>query len=151
VRHLESALAVGRRLGARPALARTRIDLAGVLLGRGRPDDRARARRLLEPAAREAAELGMTTLADTAARLTLGSRPADDGPAPAEPSPLTQRELEVLQLVARGLANKQIARTLAVSDKTVKTHVSNILAKVGAADRTQAAIYAVRSGLVAEH
>jgi DNA-binding NarL/FixJ family response regulator len=65
-----------------------------------------------------------------------------------EEAPLTDREQEVLRLVARGLPNKRIARELGVSEKTVKTHVSNILAKLGVDDRTQAALYAVRAGLV---
>jgi two-component system, NarL family, response regulator LiaR len=60
---------------------------------------------------------------------------------------LTERELEVLRLIARGLANKLIAQELVVSEKTVKTHVSNILAKLHLTDRTQAALYAVREGL----
>jgi len=68
-----------------------------------------------------------------------GERPASAG--------LTERELEVLRLIARGLSNKLIARELVVSEKTVKTHVSNILAKLHLADRTQAALYAVREGL----
>jgi NarL family two-component system response regulator LiaR len=63
------------------------------------------------------------------------------------PGGLTERELEVLLLIARGLPNKQIAAELVVSEKTVKTHVSNILAKLHLADRTQAALYAVREGL----
>ena len=61
---------------------------------------------------------------------------------------LTERELEVLRLIARGLPNKSIAAELVVSEKTVKTHVSNILAKLQLADRTQAALYAVRERLV---
>jgi NarL family two-component system response regulator LiaR len=61
---------------------------------------------------------------------------------------LTERELEVIRLIARGLSNKLIARELVVSEKTVKTHVSNILAKLHLADRTQAALYAVRERLV---
>lgn len=62
--------------------------------------------------------------------------------------PLTPRESEVLRLVARGLTNRLIARELALSEKTVKAHVSAVLGKLGVADRTQAALYAVRAGMV---
>ncbi|WP_020573250.1 response regulator [Actinopolymorpha alba] len=61
---------------------------------------------------------------------------------------LTEREREVLAEIARGRSNREIARALVLSEKTVKTHVSSILAKLGLADRTQAALYAVRSGLI---
>ena len=73
---------------------------------------------------------------------------AADGPRPGPGHDLTPRELEVLRLVAHGLANKLIARELGVAEKTVKTHVSHILGKLGLTDRTQAALYAVRHGLV---
>ncbi|HET9140352.1 response regulator transcription factor [Actinophytocola sp.] len=66
-------------------------------------------------------------------------------PAAAE---LTAREREVLAEVARGRSNREIARALSLSEKTVKTHVSAILGKLGVQDRTQAALRAVRSGLV---
>jgi NarL family two-component system response regulator LiaR len=71
-------------------------------------------------------------------------------PAPSPRQPLTARELEVLALIASGLPNKLIARDLGLSEKTVKTHVSNILGKLGLTDRTQAALYAVREGLMIE-
>jgi two-component system, NarL family, response regulator LiaR len=62
--------------------------------------------------------------------------------------PLTPREREVLALIGRGMANKVIARELTLSEKTVKAHVSSILAKLGVTDRTQAALHAVSAGLV---
>jgi two-component system, NarL family, response regulator LiaR len=62
--------------------------------------------------------------------------------------PLTPREREVLALIGRGMPNKIIARELSLSEKTVKAHVSSILAKLGVTDRTQAALYAVREGIV---
>ena len=67
---------------------------------------------------------------------------------PEEPDALTPRETEVLRLLAEGLANKEIARALGIGEKTVKTHVSNILSKLGVLSRTQAALQAVRMGLV---
>jgi len=71
-------------------------------------------------------------------------------PAPAPPDELTERELEVLRLIAAGLNNRQIADRLVISEKTVKTHVSSILAKLRVEDRTQAAVYALRHGLASE-
>jgi len=62
--------------------------------------------------------------------------------------PLTQRESEVLRQMAFGLTNKEIAQALGISYETVKEHVQHILRKVGVSDRTQAAVWAVRQGLV---
>lgn len=61
---------------------------------------------------------------------------------------LTKREIEVLKLLAEGLFNKEIAYMLAISEKTVKNHVSNIFKKINVSDRTQAAVYAIRNNLV---
>ena len=61
---------------------------------------------------------------------------------------LTDRELEVLKLIANGLTNSEIAGSLVISENTVKGHVSNILSKLHLADRTQAAVYAWREGIV---
>ncbi len=68
-------------------------------------------------------------------------------PPPAVEPDLTERELEVLRLLAQGLNNHEIAQQLVISEKTVKTHVSNILGKLHLEDRTQAAIYALKRGL----
>lgn len=67
---------------------------------------------------------------------------------PDSPEKLTPRETEVLRLVATGMANKEIGRALGIAEKTVKTHVSNILSKLDLLSRTEAALYAVRVGLV---
>jgi NarL family two-component system response regulator LiaR len=72
------------------------------------------------------------------------SRPAE---RPPTPDPLTPREVEVLQMVAQGLSNQEIAERLVISETTVRTHVSNILSKLHLASRTQAALYALREGL----
>ncbi len=66
---------------------------------------------------------------------------------PLSADPLTERELEVLRLIARGCNNKAIAEQLIIADITVRTHVSNILGKLHLASRTQAALYAVREGI----
>jgi NarL family two-component system response regulator LiaR len=68
--------------------------------------------------------------------------------APESPEALTERETEVLRLLAQGRSNKEIAHLLTIGEKTVKTHVSSILAKLNVSSRTQAALYAVRIGLV---
>ena len=68
--------------------------------------------------------------------------------APESPEALTERETDVLRLLAQGQSNKEIARELNIGEKTVKTHVSNVLGKLGVQSRTQAALYAVRIGLV---
>ena len=66
---------------------------------------------------------------------------------PPTPDPLTPREVEVLGLVAKGMENPDIARTLVISEATIRTHVSNIMNKLHLASRTQAALYALREGL----
>jgi NarL family two-component system response regulator LiaR len=75
----------------------------------------------------------------------LASPSTDQGP-----DELTPRETEVLRLIAEGMSNREIAQALTISEKTVKTHVSNILSKLHLADRTQAAIYAHQHGLAPE-
>jgi DNA-binding NarL/FixJ family response regulator len=72
------------------------------------------------------------------------AQPAGEPP----PDRLTPREREVLELIGRGYANKRIAVELGLSEKTVKTHVSHLLAKLGVRDRTQAAVHALRAGII---
>ena len=82
---------------------------------------------------------------DIAAKLMLElQRPSD---LPPTEEPLTEREMDVLRLIAQGLTNQEIAENLVIGVGTVRTHVSNILAKLHLANRTQAALYALREGL----
>ena len=110
---------------------------AGYLLKNAQPQELARAVR--------AAHAGEALLDPHIAARLLESIARPGGEAPADA--LTRREGEVLELIARGLSNKRIARELGIAEKTVKTHVGHVLAKLGVTDRTQAALHAVRAGL----
>lgn len=90
---------------------------------------------------------GESSLHPTIARRLLLelSSPPERGP---ESDCLTEREIEVLQLVAQGQSNREVAELLTISEATVRTHVSNILSKLNLCSRTQAALYALREGLV---
>ncbi len=92
---------------------------------------------------------GEPQLHPDAARMLMGlaMRPK---PVAAQPVALTERERDVIALLAEGSSNKQIARELSISETTVKGHVANILGKLELTDRTQAAVYAVRHGLARE-
>jgi DNA-binding NarL/FixJ family response regulator len=91
----------------------------------------------------KAAAVGQVQLSPQAA-----ARLMRDVVAPEQAEPLSEREVQVLRLLAHGSANKQIARDLGIAEKTVKTHVSSILGKLGVQSRTQAALFAGRVGLV---
>jgi NarL family two-component system response regulator LiaR len=111
----------------------------GYLLKESAPEDLVQAIRQIHR--------GESSLHPTIARKVLQeiTHPAD---RPPTPNPLTEREAEVLRLVAQGLSNQDIAKKLNISDPTVRTHVSNILGKLHLATRIQAALYALREGLV---
>ena len=97
-------------------------------------------------------ELRRTIVAAAAGQVRMSPRAAaqlvSEVRAPEGGEALTDRENDVLRLIADGKANKEIAQSLSVSDQTVKTHVSNVLAKLGVQSRTQAALHAFRLGLV---
>ena len=118
-----------------PAL---RSGAAGYLLKNAKPQELARAVR--------AAHAGEALLDPVVAARLVESLAADGGDEPLDR--LTPREREVLVLIGRGFPNKRIALELGVAEKTVKTHVGHVLAKLGVSDRTQAAVFAVRAGLV---
>lgn len=111
---------------------------AGYLLKNVQPRELARAVR--------AAHRGEALLDPVVAAKLVDAIAQPRGAAPADG--LTPREREVLALIARGRSNKLIARELGISEKTVKTHVGHVLAKLGVTDRTQAALRAVEAGLV---
>ncbi len=115
-----------------PAL---RAGAAGYLLKNVEPQELARAIRLADAGEAMIDPVVAARLVD--ALVEVGG---DEGPK------LTRREQEVLELIGRGLANKRIALELGIAEKTVKTHVSHVLAKLGVSDRTQAALYVERSG-----
>ena len=89
---------------------------------------------------------GASSLHPTIARMLIREASEPTKLPPTE-NPLTDREVDVLKLVARGLSNEEISKVLVVSDRTVSTHVSNILEKLHLANRTQAALYALGEGL----
>jgi DNA-binding NarL/FixJ family response regulator len=111
---------------------------AGYLLKDVEPAELVRAVRL--------ANAGEAMIAPTVAARLVDA--IADRPRPPARAQLTRREHEVLELIARGRPNKRIAIELGISEKTVKAHVGRLLAKLGVADRTQAALLAVREGLV---
>ena len=117
--------------------AALRAGAAGFLLKDTEPADLVRAIRT--------AHAGQSTLSPAVATRVIEQLAG--GGRPRALDVLTPRELEVLRLIARGRSNKRIALELGVAEKTVKTHVGHVLAKLDLTDRTQAALYAVREGL----
>jgi DNA-binding CsgD family transcriptional regulator len=148
--HFEDALAMNARMGARPWLAHTQHEYAKMLLARHQPGDHDKATVLLDTALVTARELGMYALEE---RLTARLGQTVTQPSPVTPfslDDLSQREVEVLRLLAAGKSNRDIAEALYISLNTVATHVRSILTKTGTANRTEAAAYALRCGLLAQ-
>ena len=89
---------------------------------------------------------GESSLSPAVARMVL-QEVFQPGEKPLSPDPLTKRELEVLQVLAKGKSNREIGENLHITEATVRTHVSNILAKLHLASRTEAALYALKEGV----
>ena len=117
---------------------------SGFLLKRTRPEDQLAA---IHTVAAGDAQLSPSVTRRVIARMA--HQPAPDTTRDARLAALTQREREVLELVARGLSNGEIAATLVIEESTVKTHTKRILAKLGVRDRVQAVIFAYEHGLTA--
>jgi DNA-binding CsgD family transcriptional regulator len=139
--HFERAMVLNRQMGALTWLAHTAYEYARMLLSRG-PAERDRGRALLDEAAALAERIGMPALLGRV--LALGS----SAPRTGSPDGLSAREVQILSLVARGLSNREIGTTLFISEHTAANHIRSILRKTRCANRTEAASYAHRHGLI---
>ncbi|MFQ6026168.1 MAG: helix-turn-helix transcriptional regulator [Dehalococcoidia bacterium] len=146
IEHFQAALNFCRQRGYRPELAWTCCDYADTLLQRGHPGDEKEARSLLEESLSLSTEMGMKPLTQRVQE-RMDRIDIAEIPAAAYPDGLTQREVEVLRLVAAGKNNREISEELLVSVGTVANHVTSILNKAGLNNRTEAAGYAIRQGL----
>ena len=144
--HLEEATAFYRKTAHRPDLALTCREYADTLLQQNGPGDREKAMSVMEEALAISRELGMLPLTE---RIIALQQRAESLPVtiPAYPDGLTQREVEVLRLIAAGKSNREISEELVITLNTVFRHVSNIFTKIGSSNRVEAASYASRHGL----
>ncbi len=135
-RHFEAALELNRRMGAMTWLAHTHFEYGRMLRRGGEP----------ERAGAQLAEAG--ALADRHGLTALSARVGRLGPTAPNPSGLSDRELEILRLVARGLSNREIGAELHISEHTAANHIRSILRKTQSANRTEATAFAYEHGLV---
>ena len=142
--HFDAALAMDAKTGSRVWLAHSRHRYALMLQRRAAAGDRDKARALLTAALTDSTALGMHALS-ARVRALIETIVA---PPPSYPAGLTEREVEVLRLMAMGRNNREIAQVLEISPNTVANHVRNILEKTYTANRTEAAAFAHREGLL---
>ncbi|MCH7653279.1 MAG: helix-turn-helix transcriptional regulator, partial [Chloroflexi bacterium] len=152
VAHFEDSLGFCRKAAARPELAWTCYDYANMLLerastGSAQEDDSDKATSMLEEALAISTELGMRPLKE---RVVALKERAESQPTKAQtyPNGLTEREVEVLRLVAAGKTNREIASELVLSVRTVERHISNIYAKTSSGGRAEATAFAFTHGLM---
>jgi DNA-binding CsgD family transcriptional regulator len=149
-RHFEMGVSLATRAGASAWLARTQLDWAQALAARG--DSRAIG--LLADARNLAAELGMASVLarcdDVVVRPSLTALDGAGAPRTEFPSGLSVREVEVLQLIARGCSNREIGERLMISGNTAANHVRAILQKTASANRAEAATFAARHQLLSD-
>lgn len=145
--HFEAAVTFCRTGGYRPELAWSCCEYAEVLLQSNYPEDHIKAISLLEESLGLSRDLGMSPLIERVLSLQ-GKVESPLSSASAYPDGLSKREVEVLRLMALGKSNRDISEELVISLRTVAHHVTSILNKTGAANRTEAAAYAARHGLV---
>ena len=139
--HLEAAIGIETRIGAVPYRTLSQLLLAEVFVRGAGEGDLDRARGVVRTAAGAARRIGMTPTLERAREVELRIRRSEDRVR------LTARERDVLRMVAGGASNRAIASMLVLSERTVEYHVANVLTKVGAANRTEAAMWALRHGL----
>jgi DNA-binding CsgD family transcriptional regulator len=143
ITRFEAAAELSARGDLAPSLTRARIALAEVHLERAATGDRERAAALLALAVADARRLGMRALLVRATELASS--------LDRQPSSLSRREREIAAQVASGRSNREIAELLVISERTVETHVQNILTKLDLHSRTQVAVWAAKTGLTEGH
>lgn len=143
--HFEDALVMNRRLQARPFLARTQWAYAALLMTRGDPRDQMKANELATAALADAGTLGMAQLVRQA-QVVVDAIASSLRP-PKYPAGLTQREVDVLRLLAAGKSNREIADALSVSVRTAERHIANLYTKIDASGRAEAIAFAHRHAL----
>jgi len=152
-RHFNEAIEFCQSAGAKTELGRSYADYAEMLVARGVASDRARAGDLLARASAIFAELRMEPYLQQAERVAYQLEAPVSVASPSRvvyPDRLSEREVEVLRVVAWGRSNQQIADELVLSPKTVARHMSNIFDKIGVDSRSAATAYAFEKGLVAQ-